>query len=514
VESIALLFWIGDIVMSFRTSFYRGPILEARTNAIAQHYLKTWFSVDVLLIGVQLLRHLRDHSVFFKFIQVLRLLRLYKFLRFGRSVIERSTSNHVHLYVDFCTILIQFCIAVHFISCGWYSLGEATTGGWTEEEHMHGADIFYSYFASCRWTIAQVSGRTDLMTRTTGEYIYTVFACVFGILCMSIFISSVTNTMIELGALDRERRWQIRLLNGFLKRSQLSAAFALRVKSDFAAQQMIAIHFKREQEVLSVLPRQIMMDLVYEIRAPVLAVHPLFADLKLEFPRMLRHVCADAVRPVPVQVDEVVFTRGDACTRVLFIESGSLNYEWNARMPKARRTTRPTRQTGALEPTSPTTPGGTSRIRVRRPSLSSNASDFQQGPTLCGDIENGNPAPGVDVHADEICIGARSWLSEAALWVEWEHYGSLTASQRSLLLGLEVEEFTKVVKLFKGARIRAALYARAFHAFLERAPRPSDVMETLMEYMPTAAAPNGEAQLDENAGDTGFVSEYDAFNDC
>jgi len=259
--------------------------------------------------------------------------------------------------------------------------------------------------------------------------------------------------MLELGVLDRERLSQIRLLNGYLKRADLPAAFAVRVKTDFMSQQKIAINNRNSEVVLGFLPKQIMMDLLYEIRAPVLDVHMLFSDFHQEFPRMLRRVCAEATKLVPVQADELVFARGDACARVFFVESGELTYEW---APASRSSQRSRRLSAPVS-------GGSSPKQIVFHHTESSERDNEDD--------------------DVVNLSAGHWLSEAALWIEWEHCGQLKAVSQSSFLTLEVPDFISVVTLFKEARVRCVLYARSFLSSLMDLPRQSDVLAPLDEYM-------------------------------
>merc|ERR1712232_572820 len=91
------------------------------------------------------------------------------------------------------------------------------------------------------------------------------------------------------------------------------------------------------EHVLKALPRQIMMDLLWETRAPLLSAHTLFFDLQRELPRTLRRLCSDAMKQINVHEDALIFARGDACSRMLFICSGFVFYEWKKRHSRKRR---------------------------------------------------------------------------------------------------------------------------------------------------------------------------------
>merc|ERR1712137_343464 len=83
---------------------------------------------------------------------------------------------------------------------------------------------------------------------------------------------------------------------------------------------------EKEQKVIRMLPKQTLMDLLHEIRSPVVIAHPLLHDLSTEVPRFIYRLCSEAIKPIRVQENEVSFARGDACLRVLFVERGLLQY--------------------------------------------------------------------------------------------------------------------------------------------------------------------------------------------
>jgi hypothetical protein len=261
---------------------------------------------------------------------------------------------------------------------------------------------------------------------------------VFGLIILAVLISSITNTMIELSALNRGRLQQFRALNVYLKRYRVSAGFTLRAKTGLVAQQRLAIDLQAEQETLRALPKQIMVDLLYEIREPWLMVNYLLRDFSAEFPRMMRRVCADATKMMIVHEDEVVFAKGDDCCRMLLVVSGMLVYEH--RKPTARPSQR------QLTPKS---------LKLDAPLVE-----------------------------DQERVSAKQCVSEAALWIEWENRGELTGCKFGSLLAVDAHDFMSVVTLFKDARSRATLYARVFVEKLRETAKWSDVMPPVKYYMP------------------------------
>merc|ERR1712080_534835 len=158
---------------------------------------------------------------------------------------------------------------------------------------MEGADLFYSYFTAARWTIAQISGRTDIVLRTTPEYTYTCVVCVFGLIIMSLIIGFVTNALIELGNPQRESNNLLRHLGHYMKRNSVSVRHSHRAKVLLSAQLRWLSERKMDKAVLDMLPKPLLMDIFYEIRSPIIEAHPFFADISREFPRVVSKVCCE-----------------------------------------------------------------------------------------------------------------------------------------------------------------------------------------------------------------------------
>lgn len=366
---------------------------------------------------------------------------------------------------------------------------------------MRDAGLLYEYFASARWTVAQISGRTDVVMRTAEEYVYTCFACIFGLIAMSVVIASVTNTMIELGSLKRERVEQIRQLLAYLRRHHVSPSLAMRVKVHFQAQLTQHQH-EREPPVIRLLPKQILMDLLHEIRSPIITAHPLLHDLSTEFPRVVTRLCSEAVRPVLVQEEEVVFARGDSCMRMLFVERGILSYllgsvsnDVNRKQSvRGRRRSIADYVGGPLSPASPSLPSPSS------PELdvgdARTAAEAKSQKNKVGSVLRRVLAPSLEEtpsffsDAEELVKGGM-WLSEAALWVQWDNHGTLMACTTGAMLELGVAEFLSVVTLSNDACARTVLYARCFFDHLAALERVSDILHSQFArgYMPGDSSP-------------------------
>ena len=134
VEFLVDVYFVSDIFVSFRSAYWdsRGE-LEVRPQAIKQHYLKTWFAIDVssCFPGAYIGYALDDQggSSNTKTIKMLRMFRLLKLMRLARfnRLMKRYEEEFYALLTTFKLgklILLMFFIG-HWLCCLWYAAGHA-----------------------------------------------------------------------------------------------------------------------------------------------------------------------------------------------------------------------------------------------------------------------------------------------------------------------------------------------------------------------------------------------------
>jgi len=476
-EWISGFFWLLDIPMTFGTGFLDGDVVQLAPPIIARRYLKNWFGFDIVVVVVDwaLLVGLWKH-VQMRMLRTFRLMRVFKVLHMTKTFEVRYTADECSLYLGLSKLFLEFTLAVHFITCGWYWLGSTVLGGWVSSEDVRGQTFFYRYFAASRWTIAQISGRTDIELRTASEYMYTVFVCCFGIGLFSVVISCVTNAMLEIEHLQRERTQKQRAFFRYLSRHrQISAELRLRIKVHFERFASNPHTEKQEQEVLETLPHEDLLNLFYELRAPAIMHHPLFADISVEFPRLLLRLCSD-MKPALVVQDEVLFTCGDACDQAHVVDRGVLLYMHGATAG------RPSVDAGVAfveEPEgSPARRHCLGCFRAKSDSMDDGSVGLgHQGSTDAGDL------PAVVISDSEV-VRPGAFLCEAALWVDWHNQGTATAQEVCALLMLNANEFLTSVIRYTNAFARVALYARKFVEDLCFLTKLTDLQSASQDYIP------------------------------
>ncbi|CAE8711022.1 unnamed protein product, partial [Polarella glacialis] len=119
---------------------------------------------------------------------------------------------------------------------------------------------------------------------------------------------------------------------------------------------------------------------------------------------LLKELCRDALVPVLVLPEQLVFTVGESCGMMYIVVNGMAQY--TAQLPAGR--------------------GGGHPTLVRR------------------------------------VLQGGQWLSEAALWTGWVHRGELRTLSECLFFGLDAAKFAKVISSHKSVHSCAAGYARKF----------------------------------------------------
>eukprot|EP00747_Dinoflagellata_sp_TGD_P040913 gnl/TRDRNA2_/TRDRNA2_141158_c1_seq1.p1 gnl/TRDRNA2_/TRDRNA2_141158_c1~~gnl/TRDRNA2_/TRDRNA2_141158_c1_seq1.p1 ORF type:complete len:213 (+),score=33.43 gnl/TRDRNA2_/TRDRNA2_141158_c1_seq1:2-640(+) len=193
--------------------------------------------------------------------------------------------------------------------------------------------------------------------------------------------------MMQLSSLRREHILRQRVIRNYLKQHNVSPELSVLAKKHLE-ERYTDVRKEHEEKtvVLKALPTNLLMDLYQEVRVPLLLFNNFFYDLTEEHPRVVRRLCHDAMEEVPLVASDLVFSTGDACHRMVFIETGALTYTIGRTKLSSHHASNSYMQEG----------GGSSFTRttaVPRTSI--------KGPDVF-DLERGK------------------WLSEPVLWTSWE----------------------------------------------------------------------------------------------
>lgn len=443
------IFWSLDMLMNFRTGFVAGARVEMRPKEIVINYTKTWFPIDLtlvsldwggLIVGTILSsRKFDSFALAVRIVRIVRLFRLIKLQNLLKMIEDQMNSDFVQLVFVLLKMTSGLLVAIHFVACLWYGVGKLGADGWVEyastpicgdwpaPERLVSDDfidkmwvVFSWYLYSARWVLAQVNGRTDQDPRRNNiEMAFTCVVAVCGpLLCMSVFVSNITATMMELRSMAQVKRINRLLLQKYLNRNPVSYELCACMKQHVRHHSDLRREQETENRVLAMLPNQLQKALLFEIRAPTIIEHNFFHCIEQYFPRASRHLTMQGIEAIMVHQGETVFEKGDHCDTMLFAYRGKFAYS--------------------------------------------------MGPMdhLIEELlEAAMQVPTADTRTN--MVGRGYWVSEPALWLDWRNKGTLVAYNDGCFFALQVSSLTASMKNFHDVLAICVTYAQTFEDALK-----------------------------------------------
>merc|ERR1719265_613509 len=194
---------------------------------------------------------------------------------------------------------------------------------------------------------------------------------------------------------------------------------------------------------MEALPQALQHDLHAEVRGSILVNMQFFQDLGVANPRILRQLGFEAMSDILAVRGESVFAPGDGSHCMFFVDYGALVFCTVDQIKDVNEK--------GLSPDS---------SLQKQPSLrKSHGQNLNRALRLTKmlSVVQHNSKEGL---TDGTMLGPNDWVSEPALWSNWEHRGELTASVDSTLLALNADSFYKVISSHTNACIHAVKYCR------------------------------------------------------
>lgn len=448
MQWIGQFFWTIDIMVTFCTAIYVDGDLVTRYSAIAKNYARTWLPFDLLVVVPLWLVAFTNADSSAKSTSLVKYARMLRFMRLARvaklehylnEALGNLNSSLLLLVVGMVKLIIVLLVVVHFIACLWYAVGSSGSGGWASE--YKAKELFYQYLCACHWSFSQFQGTSDLLptaNSTTMERMVAVLTIMFSVVILSVFVSSLTNIIMQMQSLTSEARQLDTAVRLFLSSNDISWQLSLRVKKYVIWKQRLERKLGGSNQVLEVLPKGMQADLHEQVRGAQLCCHRLFWALKDAHPRMFRDVCFEALKQYAPAPGEVIFSMNENSSHMYFILEGDYRYV----VPIDR---------------------GLKLGLCRDSSEAVNSWSAQ----MVGIPSRGQY--GHNPHSTEArtrVLGKGRFLAEASLWTSWDHCGILLASKHSEHMGLSTEEFARKARSNPPAHCSLILYARSFMAGL------------------------------------------------
>lgn len=413
VDWLALLFWTADMLQAPFVGIYsKGGRYITSHRWLLFHYLRTWFVVDLIVVGPELLTKAvgsGDSSGslgrMFKSIRgfrVLRLLRLAKLQRLINCLYDMLESEYTFTMVNLAKLLVSVGVLNHVIACLWFWIGntcmQESIRNWIEEAKAEFEDLPYQYTTSLHWSMTQFTPASmDISARNVWERIFSIVVLFFAMVAFSSIVASITGAMTSLRNMKGDEMKQFWLLRRYLKQLHVSKDLAARIFKflEHQSEKQNALVQASSIKVLGGLSEELTMELAYHMHSPEIKVHPFFQYLNDELDVVMFRMCGAVIKLRSYAEQDVIFTGGEEAKAMFFIKSGVLCY---------------TRGNLELSP-SPQT---------------------------------------------------REWASEAVLWCQWRHRGMLRATSAAELVVVDSAKFVDMMAVHPRPWFYARQYGLAF----------------------------------------------------
>jgi len=332
-----------DMMSSFLTGYHTAEgIIEVEPCRVARHYLRTWFSLDVLVTAsdwFSLILNLSSSSIFrlgkvlSRGLRGLRLLRLGKILTMLNASLGSINSEKAFTIMGICKLVVMITIANHYVGCMWYFLSEHRTTDepkWTRE-YLHPANnnTGFAYSTSLHWALTQFTPASmEVVPQNSLERIFTCSVIITALVVFSSFVSSVTQAMTHLRNIHARQTEQECLVRRFFCEYNINRELAGRVKHFLHAHHLMSGRRIKEKDVpaFRLLPKFIREELRQEAFLPFLCNHPFFRMYWQTDPKAVRRLCNAGLEESAMLPMEELFWHGEEVNRMIFVTSGAVIY--------------------------------------------------------------------------------------------------------------------------------------------------------------------------------------------
>lgn len=412
-------FWIADIFASFATGFYREDgLIETRFPKIARRYISTWFGLDITLVVIDIMSRLwfaggvlgrlgklwRFARVM-KSLRMLRLVRARKFVAVFDSLADATLSKPLATGMTILRLLGEVAFAAHFIACAWCAVGR-----------IHGIDAGWSrpfvdtspglqYLVAFHWTIAQFTpAPTNVHAVTFEERLFSTVVLFIGIIVFSSLIGRVTALLTKRNQEVAEHMRESERLRSLCSDRGIRLHLAKRVMQ-FISSPRRRIVWVTEDDVacLKTMPRSLLIELRHGMYSKVLSPHALFRLLGDACHALMLEVCNSAVKETTTDVGDTVFRCFAPGAGMYFVVHGSF--------------------------------------------------DYREGELFLQVGGSGD---------SQTLLSRGEWLSEAALWCQWEHRGLLASVTPGSIALVHADAFRLAVGAHRSSLHLVRRYAGHF----------------------------------------------------
>ena len=289
--------YITDIVFNFNTSFhYQGKVIQNR-RAIAERYLKGWFTIDVIAalpIGIVLsIISTPAESA----LNILRVLALIKLFRVARTMQHIAGTNINPAILRLFLLVFWILLAAHVVSCGWIYIAKMPEG-------IHPG---VRYLTAFYWTITTLTtiGYGDIVPDKAVplQMMYVILIEILGAGMYGLVIGNIANLIANIDVAKTQYKEKLDKINTFLKYRNIPYGLQKKI-NDYYNYLWESRRGYDESSVLTDLPGPLKESVSLYLNKEIIEKVPIFEAAS-----------EDLIKEVIMNMEPVVFTPGDYIVR-------------------------------------------------------------------------------------------------------------------------------------------------------------------------------------------------------
>eukprot|EP00421_Protoceratium_reticulatum_P011917 CAMPEP_0168400402 /NCGR_PEP_ID=MMETSP0228-20121227/22580_1 /TAXON_ID=133427 /ORGANISM="Protoceratium reticulatum, Strain CCCM 535 (=CCMP 1889)" /LENGTH=422 /DNA_ID=CAMNT_0008413943 /DNA_START=91 /DNA_END=1356 /DNA_ORIENTATION=+ len=354
-----LSFWSLDILLNFRTGFYRFGELELRPGAIARRYARTWLLPDLLLVltdlvsvisnlaegesaskadGVKVLRVVKAGRI----LRILGVIRMAHFFDVISRIVDKHQFNSDTFYFggEVAFILLTILWLNHVVCCGFYLLGRAAPSDtgitWLDmpisslgDQTYAESGFWYQYLTALHWSVSQMTpGSMQVSPVNSLERQFNIVCLIFGMIIFTTLVSSLSAKMMHVKMQVQDQKRRLMVLRNFLRSSPVSSQLAVSVQKQ-AAERLRGNRRPltlKEVPAIGLLSLYLRTELQLELCWPQLQCHPLLRVFEHVDNYAVRKLCREAVEFLVLSPGDSLFQPGHEASAAYVLSSGKMSY--------------------------------------------------------------------------------------------------------------------------------------------------------------------------------------------
>jgi hyperpolarization activated cyclic nucleotide-gated potassium channel 2 len=241
--------FIIDIFVNFLSAYWQKGKLITEPGAIAKHYIRTWFLLDLVAsFPVYLVDDVGSPNRLTRLARLPRLLRLLRMLRLVRLL----RLLRLNRYVDRLQLVFQlnsgairaasfffwFLAVVHITTCMWIFVAtteDSLSDTWIGEAHMENDSYASIYMVACYWSFSTLTsvGYGDVHAVNGSEYGVSIVIMMLGVSFYSFMVSTVSGILTKSYSDESTDSARMESVKVFMRKHQLPKSMQNRIMAHF-----------------------------------------------------------------------------------------------------------------------------------------------------------------------------------------------------------------------------------------------------------------------------------------